>query len=84
MRKPSKPFRILRHAEAKPITVYYRTAEERDAGAAEYAAADGRDVLTEGWYSDVARKCDPINRGWAVDGVVKAPGNETRPSWEVR
>jgi hypothetical protein len=67
--KPSRPFRILRHPNAVPVAVYYRTVEARDKAAKRWANRDGYMILTELW--DAEHDQSPLNRGWACDGRVE-------------
>lgn len=64
----AKPWRILRHADARPITVAYTTRERRDQAAQRFADLDGRTVLTELWSPDHPQ--DELNDGWGCDGAV--------------
>jgi hypothetical protein len=67
--KPLMPYRILRDSALTPCAINYRTREARDKGAQRWADRDGKAVITELW--DAEHPQDAVNRGWAMDGVVK-------------
>lgn len=68
---PTQTFRIIRGAKANHKVVFYATKERRDERAQHFADIDGQSVMVEEWTRDTAERCDPINAGWACDGVAE-------------
>lgn len=78
--KPRKPFRILRTAESGKAAISYASRNTRDKAAERYAAQDGTIIALEFW--DEKNRHDPLNEGWACEGLVHPPGGPTRDNQE--